>query len=106
MHRASLMAVLLAVACAEAPAPRPIAAPTQRLPPPVPVAASGTAEEQASRRLNRALSQDAQADRFQATGPGAPRQTGEPGANPFDIGGSGQGPAMPDRVSPAFSGGY
>ncbi len=100
MHRASLMAVLIAVACAEAPAP--VVAPVPRLPPPVPVAASGTPEEQASRRLNRALSQDAQADRFQSSESGAPRQTGEPGANPFDIGGSGQGPVMPDRASPAF----
>ena len=102
MHRASLMAVLIAVACAEAPAP--VVAPVPRLPPPVPIAAtaSGTPEEQASRRLNRALGQDAQADRFQSSESGAPRQTGEPGASPFDIGGSGQGPVMPDRAPPAF----
>ncbi len=29
-------------------------------------------------------------------------QTGEPRYAPFDIGGSGQGPVIPDEVSPAF----
>ena len=103
MRRTCLMAALLAVACAEAPAPQPVAArpPAAARPAPVPV---GTPEQQASSRLNRALNQDAQADRFQGADPNAPRQSGEPGASPFDVGGSGQGPVMPDQVSPAFRG--
>ncbi|MBR0648964.1 hypothetical protein GXW78_04770 [Roseomonas terrae] len=92
MHRTTLMALLLATACAEPP-PARIVAPSAPLPAPVPI---GTPEEQAARRLQRALGQSGQGD--------PARQTGEPRQAPFDIGGQGQGPVMPDQVSPAFRG--
>lgn len=99
MRRSCLMAAMLAVACAEAPPP-PAAphAPAMAAPVARPVAA-GTPEEQASRRLQRALNQDAAADRLRSASP-----TGEPFADPYDIGGGGQAPVMPDQVSPAFRG--
>lgn len=92
MRRLCLMAVLIAASCAEPP-PARIVAPATPLPPPVPM---GTPEQQAARRLQRALDQDART--------GTPGQTGEPAQAPFDVGGAGQGPVMPDQVSPAFRG--
>ena len=77
MRRAVLMAVLLAAACAEAPAPVPPAGAQAQ--PSTP--AAGTPAPVAPR---------------------AARQTGEPAPQPFDIGGAGEGPVMPSGVSPAF----
>jgi hypothetical protein len=78
MRAAVLMAVLLATACAEAPAPVPGAG-AQAQP-----SSSGAAATPAP------------------VAPRAARRTGEPGPQPFDIGGAGEGPVMPSEVSPAF----
>ncbi|GGJ01064.1 hypothetical protein [Neoroseomonas lacus] len=77
MRRMILMAAVLAAGCAEQPMP-----PAAALPAPVPRSAP---EQQGARRP-----------------PPTAQPSGEPGYAPFDIGGSGQGPVMPDQVPPAF----
>jgi hypothetical protein len=78
MRRLGILAVLLATSCAEPP-PARIVAPASPLPPPVPMG--------------------------QRDGSASPAQrSGEPAQAPFDIGGAGQGPVMPNQVSPAFRG--
>jgi hypothetical protein len=98
MRRAVVMLFTVACACAEAPPVQPAATPVPRpaaAPPAAPPAAAGTPAQQDIRALNRALGQPESAPR---------QRTGEPGYSPFDIGGAGQMPEMPDQVSPAFRG--
>jgi DNA polymerase-3 subunit gamma/tau len=104
MRRAVVMLFTVACACAEAPPAQPVAAPAARpIAPaaaapasrPAAPAAAGTPAQQDIRALNRALGQPESAPR---------QRTGEPGYSPFDIGGAGQMPEMPDQVSPAFRG--
>lgn len=81
MRRICLIAILLVAACAETPPPQSAGGPAVALPPPVPRGAPA-----------------------QQRGQSPAQPTGEPALSPFDIGGSGQGPVMPNEVSPAFRG--
>lgn len=81
MRRMVLIAAVLAAGCAEQPVPS-AGAPAAALPAPLPRSAP---EQQGARRP-----------------PPSAQPGGEPGYAPFDIGGSGEGPVMPDQVSPAF----
>jgi hypothetical protein len=73
MRRLALTALLLSGACAQE-APIPV---TYVPAAPAP-AAAGTPEEQAARRLDRALGQDARRDRAQAADPYAASMAGTP----------------------------
>jgi hypothetical protein len=93
MRRFLLTALLLAAAC-EQRAPIPVTYVPQA---PTP-AAAGTPEQQAARRLDRALGQDARQDRVRAADPYAGSAAGEaaPGAN-LEIGG-GDAPQVAPQV--------
>ncbi|MBW6399847.1 hypothetical protein KPL78_18455 [Roseomonas sp. HJA6] len=88
-----LLTAMLAAAAACAPQqPIPITYENQA---PTP-ASDGTPEQQASRRLNRAMNQETRQDRAQDSDPYAGSMAGAPTpASDFEIGGGNPDPAMP-----------
>jgi hypothetical protein len=91
MRRLVLIAPMLAAACAE---PTPIRVTTV----PPPAAATGTPEQQAAQRLDRALAQDARRDRARGTDPAAAAIAGEPApGTDLEIGG-GDAPAAAPQI--------
>jgi hypothetical protein len=86
--------LLLAAACAGPPPDPNIGMSPPRA---TPASAAVSPADQAIRELRQ---EDA------ARGPALnpPRATGEPVANPYDIGAEGQTPAMPSQASPVFRG--
>lgn len=101
-----LLAVIVLAACAaQAPLPAGTTVPPPASPPAAtPAATGGTPAAQEGRRLQRALRQSDLEAREDAADGEARRPTGEPGYAPFDEGGMGQMPVMPQQVSPAFRG--
>ncbi|BDG73066.1 hypothetical protein Rmf_29950 [Roseomonas fluvialis] len=97
MRRFLLTALLLSAACAQQ-APIPVSYVPQAAPP----AAAGTPEEQAARRLDRALGQDARRDRAQAADPYAGSMAGTPTpGTDMEIGG-GDAPQTTPQIAIPF----
>ena len=98
-------ALLLMAGCADAPAPPPVAA---SRPAAAPVAAApmaqprptGTAAEQESAILNRALGNDARNDQVNAADPYS-RRPRAPARDPYDVGAMG---TYPIQQAPGFRG--
>lgn len=99
MRRFLLTALLATGACAQ-PAPIPITYEPQAATP----AAAGTPEEQASRRLNRAMARETRQDRTQDADPYAGSMAGTPTpSSDLEVGGGNPDPIMPPGVTIPFN---
>ena len=105
MRAPLLTALLLIAACADAQAPapaatsRPATAPVAAAPMPQP-RPTGTAAQQESAILNRALGNDARNDQLNAADPYSRRPLG-PARDPYDVGAMG---TLPVEQAPGFRG--
>ena len=98
MRRLLLTALLASGACTQ-PAPIPVTYVPQ---PPAP-AGAGTPEEQAARRLDRAMAQETRQDRAAAADPYAASMAGTPTpSTDLQVGGGNPDPVMPPGVTIPF----